>query len=241
MGQNQSGVVKEFSRYAHSYGEHNVIQSKVAQELVAMVPKQTYNTVIDVGCGRGALYSEFKKREINYKNFYALDYAEEMLKLHPDALNVIKWLSNFSEDNFLNNIPCDGDTLLLSSSALQWSTDLTTTLQSIARKVKKAYFAIFTANTFKQLQTFTALSSPIYSSEVLQEEINRYFQANYRVHTYALTFQNTKALFTYIKKSGVSGGNKRLTFKEAKRVITEYPLTYLEFEVLFVEATSKLK
>lgn len=43
-------------------------------------------------------------------------------------------------------------------------------------------------------------------------------------------------MFDYIKKSGVSGGEKRLTISQTKKLIKEYHLDYLEFEVLFVIA-----
>ena len=43
-------------------------------------------------------------------------------------------------------------------------------------------------------------------------------------------------MFNYIKKSGVSGGEKQLTYMQTKQLMKSYPLDYLEFEVLFVEA-----
>jgi malonyl-CoA O-methyltransferase len=46
-------------------------------------------------------------------------------------------------------------------------------------------------------------------------------------------------MLNYIKKSGVSGGEKKLTYKQVKNLIKNYPLDYLEFEVLFVDATSR--
>jgi len=46
-------------------------------------------------------------------------------------------------------------------------------------------------------------------------------------------------MLRYIKQSGVSGGKKQLSYKEIKRVIKDYPLDYLEFEVLFVKAIPK--
>jgi malonyl-CoA O-methyltransferase len=48
-------------------------------------------------------------------------------------------------------------------------------------------------------------------------------------------------MFRYIKKSGVSGGEKQLSYKQMKMLMEKYPLNYLEFEVLFVEATSLAK
>jgi len=41
-------------------------------------------------------------------------------------------------------------------------------------------------------------------------------------------------MFKYIKRSGVSGGKKQLNYKQMKKIMQNYPLDYLEFEVLFV-------
>jgi malonyl-CoA O-methyltransferase len=48
-------------------------------------------------------------------------------------------------------------------------------------------------------------------------------------------------MFQYIKRSGVSGGEKQLGFKEIKVLMNSYPLDYLEFEVLFVNTVSHAK
>ena len=41
-------------------------------------------------------------------------------------------------------------------------------------------------------------------------------------------------MFRYIKKSGVSGARKVLSYKESKKLLNEYPVNYLEFEVVFI-------
>jgi malonyl-CoA O-methyltransferase len=41
-------------------------------------------------------------------------------------------------------------------------------------------------------------------------------------------------MFRYIKGSGVSGSRNLLSFKDMKRLMKEYPLNYLEFEVAFI-------
>jgi malonyl-CoA O-methyltransferase len=48
-------------------------------------------------------------------------------------------------------------------------------------------------------------------------------------------------MFRYIKRSGVSGGKKQLLVKDIKRVVKNYPFDYLEFEVFFIKASSKLR
>ena len=56
------------------------------------------------------------------------------------------------------------------------------------------------------------------------------------MHHYTLEFDSTREMFKYIKKSGVSGGEKKLSYKQTRYLMETYPLDYLEFEVLFVEA-----
>jgi len=101
----------------------------------------------------------------------------------------------------------------------------------------KAVFSIFTSNTFKTLHHTANLQSPIYSADTVKETINRYYDANFELREYRLSFESVRDMFNYIKKSGVSGGEKQLSYKQIKHLMNSYPLDYLEFEVLFVEAT----
>jgi malonyl-CoA O-methyltransferase len=41
-------------------------------------------------------------------------------------------------------------------------------------------------------------------------------------------------MLRYIKQSGVSGGKRQLSYKDIKNLLDNYPLDYLEFEVLFI-------
>ena len=47
-------------------------------------------------------------------------------------------------------------------------------------------------------------------------------------------------MLKYIKRSGVSGGVKPLSYKQTKNLLDSYPLEYLEFEVLFLRVTNKI-
>jgi len=130
------------------------------------------------------------------------------------------------------------NSILLSSSALQWSRDLDLVLSSLSKKVSKAHFAIFTSSTFKTLHQVADITSPIYSEMDLKEVISRYYRATFETRTYSLHFDSVHDMFRYIKKSGVSGGEKKLSYKQMKHLMKVYPLDHLEFEVLFVNAVS---
>ena len=236
-----SQAIKEFSRFAYQYDKYNEIQSEVAKKLVSQIPIKSYECIIDVGCGSGEVYKNIKKNGIHTIKFIALDSSEEMLSLHPNNIDVEKLIANFNHQNIFNKLSLSSETLMVSSSALQWSTDLDFTFSQLAKQAKEAYFAIFTANTFKTLHKAAGIQSPIYEEEILKDKIQKYYYADFELIKYRLEFETIREMFTYIKKSGVSGGERQLTYQKIKALMNEYPLKYLEFEVLFVRATSLAK
>ena len=225
-------IAREFSRFASSYGHVNSIQKEVASQLVAQIEPQNYSHIIDLGCGSGEVYKNLVSSKIDFEYFVGVDIAPNMLELHPKEARVE--LLNIGFDNpALQEHRYD---LVLSASALQWSQDLNATLLNISALSNQCYFAIFTANTFKHLHKVAGISSPIYSQQYLQEKLDAHFDASYSLNHYKLYFDSTYEMLRYIKSSGVSGGQKKLSYKQTKELIEHYPLDYLEFDVLFVEA-----
>ena len=234
-----SHAINEFSRFAHTYNTYNVIQSKVAASLVEQLSLSHYHTILDLGCGSGEVYKNVENSDCTFEHFIALDSSPEMLSLHPSAQKIEKRCANFNTPNLFEGIDLEDNSIILSSSALQWSQDLGFTLSEIAKQAPFAYFAIFTSNTFKTLHQTAQITSPIYSEIELKEMIEKYYQTNFELKTYQLSFDNVRDMFHYIKKSGVSGGEKQLSYRQTKHLMQTYPLDYLEFEVLFVNAKSR--
>jgi len=232
-----SKVIKEFSRFAHQYNQHNEIQAQVAKTLVSKLPERTFKNILDLGCGSGAVVKNLQESEYIYSTLTAFDSSQAMLDIHPDSEKITKVCGDFNSVNFAEALPQTQYDILLSSSALQWSTDLDRTFSLLSGLSQSAYFAIFTSGTFKTLHGLAKVGSPIYSAEVIEESIEKYYnEVTFALHTYTLAFDSVREMFRYIKKSGVSAGEKKLGFKETKRLMESYPLNYLEFEVLFIEA-----
>jgi len=231
-----SNAIAEFSRYAHEYDTYNVIQAEVAASLVKQLSSRHFTTLMDMGCGSGEVFKNLDKHNISFERFIALDSSKEMLEIHPSDKKIEKICADFNRAETFEKFFLSDNSLFLSSSALQWSRDLDFTLCEISKKVTHAYFAIFTSDTFKTLHRTAQITSPIYSTEVLQNTINKYYHASFELKEYKLYFKSVAEMFNYIKKSGVSGGEKQLTYTQTKQLMQNYPLDYLEFEVLFVEA-----
>ena len=232
-----SNIIKEFSRFANQYDQYNIIQKKVAKTLVKKLPFVKYKNILDIGCGSGTIFKNLKKEGIYFDKLTVLDSSQNMLNIHPKTNKIEKIYGDFNTQDFMKSLHLEEYDILLSSSSLQWSKDLDFTFNSLSALSKKAYLAIFTSDTFKTLHKIAKVDSPIYSSKEIEKSISKYYEdVNFELHTYTLYFDTVRKMFQYIKKSGVSTGEKKLSYKEMKILMQSYPLDYLEFEVLFIEA-----
>ncbi len=223
-------VSSEFSKYAAHYGSYNVIQDKVASKLINLVntkPKR----VLDLGCGSGAIC---KKIDWNYKSIIGVDFAPGMLELHPKSKKIESIYGDFNDDTLFENLLTYQYDYIFSASALQWSSDLDKTFRHIKELSAPIALAIFTSNTFKTINKTASLSPILKSSKEIDELQRKYFKAKFEVVNYKLEFDSIRDMFKYIKQSGVSGSRKVLDYRQTKKLMREYPLKYLEFEVVFI-------
>ena len=229
-------VKNQFSKYAKEYKNHNIIQQIVAKSLVRELKIQP-KRILELGCGSGQIFNHIKWEIDFYK---AIDFSASMCELHPKAKNIEVKCFDFDTEDFLDDIKDDSYDVVLSSSALQWSKDLSRIVKTLSYITNEINAVLFTSNTFKTIQEITNTKSPILDENSIKEAFAKSFKCEFETIMYKLEFDNKKDLFDYIKKSGVSGGNSSLNFKDAKKLYKEYNLNYLEFEVIFVKTISKL-
>ena len=220
----------EFSKFAHEYERYNIIQEQVADELVSLL-RYKPKCILDLGCGSGALA---KRVSWPIEQFVGVDFSKDMLKLHPRTLQTECIFGDFEDAALYARLQKYDFDYLLSASALQWAKDLDHVFWHIARFDAPICFAIFTADTFKTVHKQAGVSSPLRSATELLTIAKKHLQFRYHLRSYALSFENNYDMFRYIKRSGVSGSMKLLGYKQTKELIENYPLSYLEFEVLFL-------
>ncbi len=223
-------ISSEFSKYAMHYGSYNVIQQKVADKLLSLVASQPKN-ILDLGCGSGTLA---KKINWQYDKLMAVDFAPGMLELHPKSQKIECIYGNFNDANLFELLREYSFDYIFSASALQWADDMEKTFQQLQTFQTPVALAVFTANTFKTLHVTAGLEPLLIDTCKLEFLQRKYFDANFEVVHYKLEFENVRDMFRYIKKSGVSASRNVLSYKEMKKLMQEYPLNYLEFEVAFI-------
>jgi len=223
-------VNKEFSKYAKLYNKYNIIQQIVSKALVrelSFEPKR----ILELGCGSGQV---FKNINFDFEYYKAIDFSANMCSIHPKHKNMDVICLDFDTQEFIDTIQNDNYDMVLSSSALQWSQDLTKIARNLAKITTNINLVLFTSNTFKTIFSLTGKKSPILDIDSIKNSFDNSFHCEYEILNYKLEFDNKKKLFDYIKNSGVSGG-KKLTFSEAKILYKNYNLNYLEFEVIFIK------
>ncbi|WP_228283377.1 methyltransferase [Arcobacter sp. FWKO B] len=228
-------IRKEFSTHSKEYGSHNIIQQLVAKALVRDI-NSTPKTILELGCGSGQIY-----KNINFPvdYYYGVDFSQQMCELHPKGDGIDISCFDFDSDEFYSEFKNHKYELILSSSALQWSKDLSKLVKFLSTISKVINVTLFTSNTFKSIFDITGQKSPILSKEEIINAFESSCQCVYEVFQYKLEFNTKKELFDYIKKSGVRGGLNPLKYKESKKLYTNYPYNYLEFEVIFIKASSR--
>jgi len=223
-------ISSEFSKYATHYETKNIIQDRVASKLIELAGSQP-KRILDLGCGSGAIC---KKIDWQYKQFTGVDFAPGMLELHPKSKKIESIYGDFNDDTLFENLLTYRYDYIFSASALQWSEDLEKTFKHIQDLNAPVALAIFTAGTFKTLNQTASLEPMLRTAKEIEKLQKNCFEAAFEVINYKLEFDSTRDMFRYIKQSGVSGSRKVLDYKQTKKLMREYPLKYLEFEVAFI-------
>lgn len=221
--------VKEFSRHAHNYDKNAPVQQEVAHYLLSKITSKA-KTILDLGCGSGAI---FRAIHWNVQEFTGIDSSQEMCKRHPQKSFIRIINDDFDAPSLWQQLNSSYD-MIISASALQWSNDIEKILKEVSARCEETALAIFTDKTFQSIYTLSGLQTFLPNAQELIKTCENFFTCNYEIKTFRLFFEDNLSLFRYIKASGVSGGEKKLTVSQTKALIKNYPHHYLEFEVLFI-------
>jgi malonyl-CoA O-methyltransferase len=218
----------EFQRFAKSYSRYSLIQARVAEVLASKI-SGSFSHVVDLGCGSGGFFNAYKKPFVSY---FAIDIAPEMIAIHPTINGVETMVGDFNDPKLFKVLKKREFDLIVSSSALQWSRDLDWTLSQIADFKKPVALSLFTSGTFKTLHSIAGISSPIRSKDETIRLLQKHLNVKIDTLQFRLYFSDRLSMLRYIKQSGVSGGRRKLSITQTRRILRDYPLLYLEFEVV---------
>jgi len=215
---------QSFNKFAATYASYNLIQKKVIKKYI----NSLHSKVIDLGCGSEGLC---KYRDFDF--YLGIDNSENMLKLNP--CKTLKL--NFNKKECFEVIKKYDFSQIVSFSALQWADDLEFVFSEIKKLDKDFLLAVFTSNTFKTFHKILNISSPIYSKEEVLH-YSKILNPQIEILNYKLYFDSPKKMFEYIKYSGVNS-KVRANIKDIKKFFREFPINFLEFEIVVLKGKKK--
>jgi malonyl-CoA O-methyltransferase len=223
-------VQQAFSRNAHAYDEVNIIQKEVLAHLLSKIT-DTPEKILDIGCGSGGVC-----RSLDWKveRFVGVDFAKGMLTLHPKAPHITLMEADFNDPALFEALSADTYARIISSSALQWATDMDAVFAHIAALKAPVSLSVFTSATFKTLYEVADLPPLLRSKEEVVALAKTHFDADIETRSYTRSFSSVREMFRYMKRSGVGAGRNLLGYKEMKHIMQAYPLDHLEYEVVFI-------
>ena len=225
-------VAQRFAKAGQSYIEQAVVQKQISAQLFEYLKvycPQNLASVLEIGCGSGNLthlfHSYFQVDQLFLNDLYA-DVDQ-----HFSTIENIAWLIGDIEQLHL---PQSLDAVI-SSSALQWMTNLPTLLHRIHDALKpKGYlgFSTFGENNLIEIKKLTGQGLNYISLEFLKRQLE---QQNFEVllieqEVKQIYFDHPKSVLQHLKATGVTATAKshRWTKQSLQQFYSDYQQFYDE-------------
>ena len=229
MSINKALVAQRFAKAGQSYVEHAVVQKQISAQLFKYLKvycPQNLASVLEIGCGSGNLthlfHSYFQVDQLFLNDLY------EDVDQHFSTIQNIAWLIGDIEQL---ELPSELDAVI-SSSALQWMTDLPALLQRIHDALKpNAYFGFstFGSDNLTEIKHLTGQGLNYISLEFLKRQLE---QQNFEVlfieqEVKQIYFDHPKSVLQHLKATGVTATAK--SHRWTKQSLQQFYSDYQQF------------
>ena len=222
-------VAQRFAKAGQSYVEHAVVQKQISAQLFEYLKvycPQNLASVLEIGCGSGNLthlfHSYFQVDQLFLNDLY------EDVDQHFSTIENIAWLIGDIEQLHL---PQSLDAVI-SSSALQWMTDLPKLLHRIHDALKpKGYlgFSTFGENNLIEIKKLTGQGLNYVGLESLKRQLEQQgfeillIQQDHK----QVYFDHPKSVLQHLKATGVTATAK--SHRWTKQSLQQFYLDYQQF------------
>lgn len=214
-------IIKNFSRYAHTYDSYADIQKRAAVELLGFINHNGLRNILEIGCGTGN-YTILLRNKFSKAKLQAMDISAKMIEVA--AVKFKKDEVEFSvADAEKENLEANYD-LITSNACFQWFDDLRAALKRYRDAVNNRgiiAFSIFGSQTFKELnESLNSLGlSGNGANFISQDKLKSILEENFKEAqitecSYEESFSSLSGLLEKIKYTGIRGdaGKNKIIF-----------------------------
>ncbi|WP_320159400.1 MULTISPECIES: malonyl-ACP O-methyltransferase BioC [unclassified Acinetobacter] len=229
---NKSLIAQRFAKAGQSYTEQAVIQKKICQHLCQLMqascPKHLPD-ILEIGCGSGNLTQQvaanFQVEQWHLNDLYP------QVQPHFQSDLPIQWMIGDIETLTL---PQHLDAIV-SSSAVQWMTDLSVLLARCHAALKRQgwlCFSTFGPDNFTEIKQLTGQGLQYWSIDDWRQQLE---QLNFEIvelsqQYFYMQFETPKAVLKHIKATGVTGTSVQQQ-RWTKQSLTEFYHRYQQFQL----------
>ena len=222
-------VAQRFAKAGQSYVEQAVVQKQISAQLFEYLKSycpKTFDSVLEIGCGSGNLTHLFQTH-FQFDQLFLNDLYEDVDQ-HFSTIQNIAWLIGDIEQL---ELPSELDAVI-SSSALQWMTDLPKLLHRIHDALKpKGYlgFSTFGENNLIEIKKLTGQGLNYVGLESLKRQLEQQgfeillIQQDHK----QVYFDHPKSVLQHLKATGVTATAK--SHRWTKQSLQQFYLDYQQF------------
>lgn len=204
-------VASRFRASAATYEQTAIVQQEISRQLIAMMDRfhiAACGRVLEIGCCTGILTELLCRRE-RIASLFVNDIVPEFCTYTEKRIaSQVGRVEGIPGDIEQAVLPHHLD-LVVSSSTLQWMTDLPELFGKLATSLSDQghlAFSIFGPGTMGEIGTLTGRSLHYYANEALAAMVEKYFRL-ISIHTErrCLYFPSVRAVLRHIRETGVGG------------------------------------
>lgn len=216
----KSLVKKRFSKSLDTYDENAIVQSKMAEKLIEVIPVKRFNSIFEAGCATGILTKEIKKN-IRFNSFTANDIVEKSR----NYIDKIIFPNNFITGDIEQITLIEKYDLIISNACLQWCNNIEDTIDKLINFLNKngiLAISIFGDNNLQEIKDIFGIENKSYKLQELKEFIKKY-NAKIEEEVIELSFNEPIEILKHLKYTGV---NAIKEFKLTKSKIAKFEQEY---------------
>lgn len=174
---NKELVKTRFQKQLKTYSENSIVQKEMANKLINLLTKNSFQSVLELGCGSGILTQKLTNK-ITYENYTAVDIVENCREYISRINADIKFIQSDIE-NMSFSKKYD---LIISNATLQWIENIEGFINELKTHLTPngvLIFSTFGINNFKEISAITNVGLKYYSKNELEEMLSpQYIEEN---------------------------------------------------------------